>query len=55
MNKYNNVRNPRFEIAEIDWSTVVKRILRDVHDFIILKTLKSLKALSTESPDFSAS
>ena len=55
INRYSSVKNPKLEIAEIDYSTVVSKILSDVQDLIILNTLKSLKALSTESPDFSAS
>jgi hypothetical protein len=55
INRYKSVKNPKFEIAEIDWSTVVSKILSEVQDLIILNTLKSLKALKTDSPDFSAS
>ena len=55
MKRYSNVKNPKLEMADIDCNTVVSRILRDVQDLMILNTLRSLNALNTESPDFSAS
>jgi len=54
INRKSPVRTAKFVIDDNDSSTVESRILSEVQDLIILKTLRSLKALSTESPEFSS-
>ena len=53
MNRNKIVSTPKLPIAERDFNTVYSKSLSDFHDLIILNTLVSLKALSTESPEFS--
>ena len=55
MNKNKAMSTPKLVIAVKESSTVERRILRESQDLIILKILKSLKALSTERLEFELS
>lgn len=53
MNKKRRVRTPKFVIEESDSSTVERRILNELQDLMILNTLSSLNARSTDRPELS--
>jgi hypothetical protein len=48
MNKKRMIKTPKLVIAVKESKTVESKILRESQDLIILKTLKSLNALSTD-------
>ena len=54
MNMNRIVKTPRLAIADIESITVFNSFLSETHDLIILNTLTSLKALSTERPELLA-
>jgi hypothetical protein len=54
MNMKRIVKTPRFAMADIESMTVFKSFLKETHDLIILNTLTSLNALSTERPELLA-
>jgi len=53
INKKRSVRTPKFVIDDSDSSTVESRILNELQDLMILNTLSSLNARSTDRPELS--
>ena len=53
INKKRRVRTPKLVIEDRDSSTVERRILNELQDLMILNTLSSLNARSTDRPELS--